>query len=372
MATLPLVAHAVLARSGKGCQPALAADTCECSARGFRPTPRGIFPKCRPSAVCGGTQRAFISDNAAAAGEGNSATVLIVFDHTPGLVKTWYRINPWKSYVNSMRMIIRLVLSLRRVGTTLPITLWATGERHATFEARLVQLGVHIFTAFGPAYAIQRPAWINPHHYGSLQHLKVLALTRWRRLVMLDPDAVVLRNIDHLAHAPAPSVIFRFKCFPIWEINGGVMVLEPAAALHRRMQRAMNCSSWARAKGDCEGRLWAVPNDPSDQSVWRHFWEEVHELPVGFNAFKNANLSSDGWRHVSILHDVDVLRRNPLKWPEASVHAAYRNLSIAANAEVATLRESLGATAEAALAKRHAQLEGCTRQQEARSPCNEH
>lgn len=371
---LALIA-AVPARSGVGCQPRTTAGTCECASRGFEPRPTTRFPPCTASALCGADSEGEFAAEAprsSRAAGGAGATVLIVHDHTPNLVKAWYRINPWKSYVNTMRLTLRLALSLRRVGTTLPITLWATGERHALFEERLLELGVTIFNGTGREYAVRRPAWANHHHYGSFQHLKVLALTRWHRLIMLDPDALVLRNIDHLAHAPAPAVVFRFKCFPVWEINGGVMVLAPSASSHARMQTSMNCSSWSRHKGDCAGRLWGISNDPSDQSVWRHFWPAVHELPVRFNAFKNANLSAAGWRRVSIVHDVDVLRRNPVKWPEPRVHALYRNLSIEANEELARLRARLGVAGEVALMRRQAQLEGCTRLREfgSKSPCH--
>jgi hypothetical protein len=53
----------------------------------------------------------------------------------------------------------------------------------------------------------------------------------------LPTDLVVLRNIDHLSGAPAPSVVFQYQCAPVVEINSGLMVVEPSEAEHERMQR---------------------------------------------------------------------------------------------------------------------------------------
>ena len=50
---------------------------------------------------------------------------------------------------------------------------------------------------------------------------------------MLDNDDVVLRNLDHLASAPAPSFVHAWKCYPRRELRASTMVLEPGASAWR-------------------------------------------------------------------------------------------------------------------------------------------
>lgn len=87
--------------------------------------------------------------------------------------------------------------------------------------------------------------------------LHALAAIQFRRIVLLDTDTLVLRNIDHLLTAshralPTPAFAFRFKCWSavprpkppaqgtIWEMNSGVMVLKPDALLYRKLLTLLN------------------------------------------------------------------------------------------------------------------------------------
>eukprot|EP00322_Chrysochromulina_rotalis_P031568 CAMPEP_0115837330 /NCGR_PEP_ID=MMETSP0287-20121206/5163_1 /TAXON_ID=412157 /ORGANISM="Chrysochromulina rotalis, Strain UIO044" /LENGTH=124 /DNA_ID=CAMNT_0003290833 /DNA_START=144 /DNA_END=518 /DNA_ORIENTATION=+ len=119
------------------------------------------------------------------------------------------------------------------------------------------------------------------------------------------------------------------------------MVLRPDEALHAQMAELMNSNSTG-AKRDSE-RLKAsyVPSDPGDQSVWRHFFSHVHELPVKYNTFKKTTFRRvEQWANVHVLHDSDVHRG--VRIPLPSVHTLYQNLTIAAADRVARMAANLG------------------------------
>jgi len=104
---------------------------------------------------------------------------------------------------------------------------------------------------------VRHSAWSSPFHRASFVKLHALAAIQFRRIVVLDTDTLVLRNIDHLLTAshralPTPAFAFRFKCWSavprpkppaqgtIWEMNSGVMVLKPDALLYRKLLTLLN------------------------------------------------------------------------------------------------------------------------------------
>lgn len=278
-----------------------------------------------------------------------TSTFLIIYNYRPENVRYWYRSDPFRSYLNAMRLITRLILSLRHVGTRLPIHLLMSGERHEGFERELVdRLGVGVLST---DVRFPVPPWSNAFHRGSFAKLAALSLVQFRRVVVLDSDTVVLRNVDVLMRMPAPAFVYRFKCYGdvaklrIWEMNSGVMVLQPDAAQHRRMVDLMTVSGAAiddGHSGNITLKRLAVSSDLGEQSVWRSFFTSVYELPAAFNTFKRTKFLNNGsdWANVAILHDSDVHRkaRIPLK----SVDSLYANLTRSAATLVHTMAGSLG------------------------------
>ena len=59
----------------------------------------------------------------------SSASIVLVYGFYRDRVRTWYTADPMRSYLNAMRLMFRLVLSLQRVRTTLPIHLLPSGDR---------------------------------------------------------------------------------------------------------------------------------------------------------------------------------------------------------------------------------------------------
>ena len=60
--------------------------------------------------------------------------------------------------------------------------------------------------------------------------------------------------------------------------------------------------------GPAQQKSYGIAGDLNTQSVWRQFYTEALELPVGYNAFKSTNLLPAEWRKAHVLHDVDMGR----------------------------------------------------------------
>jgi hypothetical protein len=328
--------------------PNQTSQSCECAYnRTARPSheSRQSLPTCLPTTYCKASGiRSKPSDTTRGA-----ESYVIVYGFNRSLVRYWYKADPFRSYLNAMRLIVRLLLSLQAAASVLPVHLLLSGERHEGFEQALVQQfsQLRLTIADATRHRIRVPRWASAFHWGSFAKLSVLSLTQFRRIVVLDTDAVVLRNIDHLVSLPSPSFVYRFKCWahkrsnlPIWEMNSGLMVLKPDEALHGRMQALMN-GNGTTSKRDSEAlKSIYTPSDPSDQSVWRHFFSRVHELPVAYNTFKKTKfVRVMEWDHVYVLHDPDVHRK--AKIPRPSVEALYNNLTAEAQLRVQAMAESL-------------------------------
>lgn len=323
-----------------------------------------------------------------------TATILLVLEHNATKVRYWYRSDPFRSYLNQMRLVMRLLLSLRRVGTRLPVHLLASGERFRDFELRLAaETGVRVLDGDSAGrHRMRVPHWASPFHRASFAKLSVLSLTQFTTVVVLDTDVAVLRNVDELARMPSPSFVFRYKCprLKIWEMNSGVMVLRPDESAHRRMQQLMNEGVLVRdprpdSNADGGTRRYHatsevhlrsppdhgrssrkhaaaehaaprehlrlnlslkrvyIPSDPGDQSVWRSFYAEVYELPIKYNTFlrQTAFRELPDWEDVAIVHDVDV-DRSKGRVALASVRGVLANLTSAANDRVAAISARLG------------------------------
>jgi hypothetical protein len=260
---------------------------------------------------------------------GDAAIALVLgFNRTN--VRPSFRHRPEKSYEDTATLVLRCVLSLRRVGTALPIHLLVSGERDARREGVIAAHDVRI----EPVPPVRAPAWASPWMRGTFAKFAALSLTRFQRIILLDGDTMVTRNIDHLSLAPGPlSAYFHFDLgytcptpAPLGRagaiagypphgvrapnsdrcssgvLNSGVLVLSPDA---KRLERAEALLKSADGSALHDGGTW----EASDQRVWHALYERVHELPIAYNANADANLTSTSWAQVAVLHDIVVQRK---------------------------------------------------------------
>ena len=106
-------------------------------------------------------------------------------------------------------------------------------------------------------------------------------------------------------------------------------MIEPRSSEFARMHAWMTNASHADRLG--------VAGDLGEQSIWRQFFGTVHELPMEYNAWKNAQLPRrDEWSRVSIVHNVWSMESSRW-WAQEAGEGLYdhlRNLSAAAESEL--------------------------------------
>jgi alpha-N-acetylglucosamine transferase len=172
-------------------------------------------------------------------------------------------------------------LGARLVEAELLPTSAAFNERHAKAKIH----ADHPFTKGG------KPAFHTP--LDNFAKLRLWELEEYDRVVFIDADAVVIRNIDRLFSYPefsaAPNVYETLADFR--RLNSGVFVARPSRATFSAML----------ARLDAPDALWPR----TDQTFLQSFFPDWHGLPVFFNMLQYVwfNLPELwDWESVSVVH----------------------------------------------------------------------
>lgn len=147
------------------------------------------------------------------------------------------------------------------------------------------------------------PKWAAPYHRGSFFKLAILRLTMFEKVVFLDNDCQVIRNIDHLADAPTPSFVFHA---PDFGLNSGVMVISPDLQMAQKALDLLNQSSPVYRNFSTEIPQRVVQQGAGDQEVWTALFNanrlRVYELPSGYNFRWSFEMSHSERCRVHIAH----------------------------------------------------------------------
>lgn len=161
--------------------------------------------------------------------------------------------------------------SLEVSGSREPRIVLVTSDIGAPTRERLASRGWqvrHVDAIDNPAADRQ----LFPRFASVFTKLRAFELVEFDRVVLLDADTLVLQNVDDLFERPAFAAGPDF--FLPDRFNSGVMVIEPSAALFRRMMDALAVS-----------RTY----DGGDQGFLNTFFADwyampvAHRLPVGYN-----------------------------------------------------------------------------------------
>ena len=321
------------------CGSFVRADECICP-NASAPSIGRVMPKCMPTAACGlpwrRPQRWLHQLHRP------STAFVIFFDFDPSRVRAEDRDDPARAYAEAMALTMRLVLSLKSVRATLPVHLIASGRHQAAHLEALAREGV-IVESTTDSWEV--PAWASQRDGGSFSKLRALGLRQFRKVIVLDHDLVVLRNIDHLAGAPTPSMVYR----PLWkncqlrvELNSGLMVLAPSLEGHARLQAYLRPPS-QRPDAVALPEVEVVAGDRSDQAVWRAALSQAHCLPVAYNAARSLGLGAD-WNVTFVLHDLSFDRRKKQAWAKlagSSLAEHVEELGAAARARLPLLAQAV-------------------------------
>jgi alpha-N-acetylglucosamine transferase len=189
--------------------------------------------------------------------------------------------------------------SLRASGTREPMVLMVTADISQATRDTLASQGWTI----RDVEPVQNPTpaahQLFPRFAATFTKLRAFELDDFDKIVLLDADTIVLKNVDdlfdrpHFAAAPDFLIPDRF--------NSGVMVLAPSRDTFRRMMAA----------------LAAAPSyDGGDQGFLNSFYPDwyampvEHRLPAGYNLFhfiyqflrSHAHLKEELEREAKIIH----------------------------------------------------------------------
>ena len=270
----------------------LHADGCMCSA-GCQST----FA-CTPSAFCNGKRV-----GAAQLGGSNGVVILLFLHFNRSWVRMKHVRSPWMAFNREVNRIAWLLRSARAVNTTLPVhVVVARGSYNASTEARFKQLGA---SSIIESPTVSPPRWTSTFHKHSFSRIGALALTQFRRVIVLDNDMTLIANIDELAHAETPAMVFHTATvLPRKERSaptGGLFVLRPS---QREFDRAIAHLYALNAPTPRDRGRAARCYDGSDQEFWRSFYRPLFELPLRFHAHTGLIMNMTEWRKVRLMHNI--------------------------------------------------------------------
>lgn len=175
---------------------------------------------------------------------------------------------------------------LAKLGATLvPVDLLPTSD---AFNARHARARIHADVPFTKG---TKPAFHTP--LDNFAKLRLWEMERYQRIVFIDADAIVVRNIDRLFGYPefsaAPNVYESLADFS--RLNSGVFVAQPSWAVFGRMLAML----------DAPDAFWPR----TDQTFLQAFFPDWHGLPVYDNLLQYVWFNLPDlwdWGSVRVIH----------------------------------------------------------------------
>lgn len=225
--------------------------------------------------------------------------------------------------------VIALERSLRKVRSAYPLTVLVTPAVPPRVDRALQSLGIRTMRSTEslavPDEIIDRNAALGAEHWSrTFDKLLAFTLVGFKKVVCLDSDMMVLRNIDELFERPHMSAVIAGKSQPgneKWELlNSGCLVVVPREGeLDRLWQAVPDALTTRSAIGDQDLLQVAHPRWVAST--------ELH-LDEGYNLFfpylehymRTLGYSLSGSHPVKIVHFVGV----PKPWSLTSREVAHR------------------------------------------------
>jgi glycogenin glucosyltransferase len=222
------------------------------------------------------------------------ATLITSNDFLPGLQVMLHSLIKTKT---ELRIIVLLTPEVTESSRDKLSSMKAMGS-----SGKLVEI-IEVPAIPNPNAKVHVEGWINAGY----TKLHIFNLTQFSKIVYIDADVLVLKNVDELFDRPglsaAPDV------FPPDKLNAGVMVVEPSASIFEEMMAQIET---------------LTSHDGGDTGFLNSFfpdwftWDSSHRLPFKYNAQRTMHwLTYKGnpgyWnivRPISILH----FSSNPKPW----------------------------------------------------------
>lgn len=207
--------------------------------------------------------------------------------------------------------------SLRRVASQYPLTVLVTPAVSAEVERTLIRMGMSTVRAKEsvtvPRAIIERnEAHGQPHWSRTFEKLQAFELLEFTKVVYLDSDMMVMRNVDDLFDKPHMSAVAAGRGQPgneSWErLNSGCLVIVPQAGAVERMWRAAPVALRERdAVGDQDLIQIAHPGWPDRPEL--HLGEEYNLFFMYLEHYtRELGYSLRGSRPIKIVHFVGAVK----------------------------------------------------------------
>jgi hypothetical protein len=180
--------------------------------------------------------------------------------------------------------------SLRATGTQEPRVVMTTAEVSPPVRERLAGQGWIVRDIDPVANPNPESSLLFPRFAQTFSKLRAWELTEFDKVLFLDADTIVLRNLDHFFERPrfaaAPDFFFADR------FNSGVMVLEPSAEVFRTMMEKLGT---------------AESYDGGDQGFLNDCYPDWYAMPVANRLPAGCNMHHFVFQ---FLHAHPTLKRN--------------------------------------------------------------
>jgi hypothetical protein len=216
---------------------------------------------------------------------------------------------------NYLDGVLALEASLRRCGCVYPLWVVLGEQIGPACEKRLAEAGIPTCrmppfrVPLDPELVALNESLGYSHWTQTYDRLAFFSMTRWRKIVSIDSDMMVVRNIDGLFDTPHLSAVAAGRSYPGNEhwvgLSGGLIVIEPREGVADALAAIVpQLFAEAHARGERE--------PIGDQHVFNAYFDDwprrpdLH-LPEGYNVFLD---------HLDHYIRADVLPRGPDGRPE--------------------------------------------------------
>lgn len=131
------------------------------------------------------------------------------------------------SYYKGLKVLVK---SLKKTNTAIPLFIMLPTDADDKLKIAVYKLGVNVIECEAIQISDAAKGSNKMQHWNqTFFKLNVMRLTQLKKIIYIDADMLILKNIDHLFSYPAISATTGGKAaHPDWtEFNSGLMVVEP-------------------------------------------------------------------------------------------------------------------------------------------------
>lgn len=166
-----------------------------------------------------------------------------------------------------------LIKSLKKVNVKYSINVMVPDSMDISLISKIQKLDIGIIKMPWisiPEVAEQENLSQNWNH--TFFKLNIMRLTQFEKIIFVDADMLVLKNLDHLFNYPSISATTGGKsAHPEWnEFNSGLMIIEPNA---NEFEKLVSCIPSAISRKQSMGLGYG------DQDVFNEYYPEWNTLP---------------------------------------------------------------------------------------------